>query len=179
MKPSTPEPTDSNELLSDFTAILAHALAERAQGRGCLPDLLGLDAKALARLGARWFPGRTLPDLDRPLAPMPPDQQAIALMIRWRGGAISEESYWLAQILARRSMEARHLWEDLGLPDRPRLSRMIARELPRLFAANSRNMRWKRFFYRQICSDAGGSMCLAPNCDDCPEKPLCFGPDAG
>jgi nitrogen fixation protein NifQ len=119
-----------------------------------------------------------LPDLDAPLAAAPEDQAAITLMIRWRGGANSEESFWLAHILARRSMEARHLWEDLGLPDRPSLGRLIAREFPRLAAANSRNMRWKRFFYRQICSETGATMCLSPNCDDCPEKPTCFAPDA-
>ncbi|MDT8854294.1 nitrogen fixation protein NifQ [Paracoccaceae bacterium Fryx2] len=175
---SRPEPAPvANELRADLAAIIAHALAERDRGRGALPDLLGLEPKALARLGARWLPCAALPDLDKPLAPVPQDQTDIALMIRWRGGAISEESFWLAQILARRAMEPRHLWEDLGLPDRPALGRLIAREFPKLHAANSRNMRWKRFFYRQICSDSGAAMCLSPNCDDCPEWPVCFGPE--
>ncbi|TDQ54687.1 NifQ protein, partial [Phaeovulum veldkampii DSM 11550] len=64
-----------------------------------------------------------------------------------------------------------------SLPDRARLSGLIAREFPRLFAANRHNLRWKRFFYRQIC--AGGSgLCPAPNCDDCPERSACLAPVA-
>lgn len=176
MNPPLPDPAPP-DLAADMAAILAHALADRAAGQGALPDLLGLEGADLARLAARFWRGPPLPDLDRPLAPPPPDQAAIALMIQWRGGSVSTESGWLAQILARRAMEGGHLWEDLGLPDRARLSGLIAREFPRLFAANRHNLRWKRFFYRQIC--AGGSgLCPAPNCDDCPERSACLAPVA-
>lgn len=161
---------------ADFAAILAHALRDHARGRGELTDLLGLEPAALQALVARWCPGLALPSL-LPLSPVPLEQADIATLLLWRGGRGGDEARWLAAILARRSLEPSHLWEDLGLPSRAHLGRLIARHFPRLHAANTRNMRWKRFFYRQICSDNGGAMCLAPHCDDCTEKPLCFGPD--
>lgn len=75
-------------------------------------------------------------------------------------------------------METRHLWEDLGLPSRPALTALMGRHFPRAVALNDRNMRWKKFFYRQICADAAFSLCLSPSCDDCPERRDCFAPDA-
>ncbi|EGJ22004.1 NifQ family protein [Cereibacter sphaeroides WS8N] len=162
---------------ADMAAILAHALREQAAGRGELCDLLGLEPAALEALVARWCPGLTLPALAPP-GPLPIEQSDLATLLLWRGGRTSDEARWLAAILARRALEANHLWEDLGLPSRAHLGRLIERHFPRLHAANTRNMRWKRFFYRQICTDHGGTMCLAPNCDACAEQPLCFGPDA-
>ena len=154
---------------SDFACILAHALAERDRGLGTLPDRVGLAPADLARLVARWFPGLDLPDLDLPFPEPPEAQKQLALLLTWRGGAASEDARWLACILARRSMEGNHLWEDLGLPSRTALGALIRRHFPRLHAANTRNMRWKKFFYRQICADAGFSLCLAPSCGECAE----------
>jgi nitrogen fixation protein NifQ len=162
---------------SDFACIIDHALAEHAAGRGPLSALLGLGPEALERLCAKWFSGVALPDLSVPAPAPAADQEAIALLLIWRGGDGSEESRWLAQILARRAMEGSHLWEDLGLPDRRALGHLMARHFPRLAEANSRNMRWKKFFYRQICSDSEFALCLSPSCDDCPEKAECFAPD--
>ncbi|WP_096784887.1 nitrogen fixation protein NifQ [Rhodobacter sp. CZR27] len=162
---------------ADFAAILAHALREHAAGKGELTDLLGLEPAALVALTARWCPGLTLPSL-LPLSAVPLEQADIVTLLLWRGGRTGDEARWLAAILARRSLETSHLWEDLGLPSRAHLGLLIQRHFPRLHAANTRNMRWKRFFYRQICSDNGGTMCLAPHCDDCAEKPVCFAPGA-
>ena len=53
----------------------------------------------------------------------------------------------------------------------------MQQHFPKLAAANTRNMRWKKFFYRQICSDSGFSMCLAPVCDACEEYSTCFAPE--
>lgn len=157
--------------------ILAQGLRECAAGLGPLTARLGLSGADLAALRDRFAPGLELPDLDLPRPEAGPDQQAIETLILWRAGGATPEARWLAAILARRSMETRHLWEDLGLPSRPWLSGMIAHFLPGLAAANARNMRWKKFFYRQICSDAAFSLCLSPSCDDCDERAACFAPD--
>lgn len=163
-------------LRADLACILGRALAERAKGRGALTDLLGLDGVSLAALRDCWFAGLELPDLEAPLAPIPADQDAIGRLILWRGGRLDPEARWLAAIMARRSMEPHHLWEDMGLPSRAALNEMITRQFPRLKAANSQNMRWKKFFYRQICSDQGFALCLSPTCDACPERAECFPP---
>lgn len=168
---------DAMVTVSDFSCILDHALSEREEGRGLLTERLGLAGPEIAALRDRWLPCAGLPDLDMPAPITPDDQRAIHTLILWRGGATTREARWLAAIIARRAMEPRHLWEDLGLPSRAALSSMIARHLPGLAAANSQNMRWKKFFYRQICSDAAFSLCLSPSCDACEERAECFAPD--
>jgi nitrogen fixation protein NifQ len=81
----------------------------------------------------------------------------------------------LARLLAARAARPGHLWVAMGLFDRAELSAAIKRHLPALFAANHQGMRWKRFFYKQICEQRGGTLCKSPVCGDCSEYELCFG----
>jgi nitrogen fixation protein NifQ len=80
----------------------------------------------------------------------------------------------LAHILAARAARSGHLWVAMGLFDRAELGAAIKRHLPALFAANHQGMRWKRFFYKQICEQRGGTLCKSPVCGDCSEYELCF-----
>lgn len=161
---------------SDLACILVQALKDREMGRGNLPECLGLTPVQLADMVSTWFPGLSLPDLDVPDPERLPDQEAIALLLLWQGGSKTPEAHWLAAIIARRALETRHLWEDLGLPSRQALGNLLAIHFPRLFAANTENMRWKKFFYRQICSDNEFALCLSPTCDECEEYTDCFAP---
>ncbi len=163
--------------ISDLCCILDHALVARAEGAGSLPDLLGLSGTEIAALRDAWLPWAVLPDLDVPLGLVPDEQRAVATLILWRGGSAAAEARWLAPIIARRALEPRHLWEDLGLPSRAALSAMISRHLPGLAKANGQNMRWKKFLYRQICAEEGFALCLAPSCGECAERAACFAPD--
>lgn len=86
-------------------------------------------------------------------------------------------SRWLAQILAARAAHPGHLWIAMGLFKRPQLSSAIRRHLPFVFAANNKNMRWKRFFFKQICDLHGGTLCSTPNCGECSDYALCFAED--
>ena len=81
----------------------------------------------------------------------------------------------LAQILAARAATPGHLWVAMGLFERAELGAAIKCHLPALFAANHQGMRWKRFFYRQICEQQGGMLCKSPVCGECSEYELCFG----
>ncbi|MFO7765697.1 MAG: nitrogen fixation protein NifQ, partial [Pelovirga sp.] len=63
----------------------------------------------------------------------------------------------------------------MGLFERAELGAAIKRHLPALFAANHQGMRWKRFFYKQICEQNGGMLCKSPVCGECSEYELCFG----
>jgi nitrogen fixation protein NifQ len=86
---------------------------------------------------------------------------------------------WLAAMIARRSMEPNHLWEDLGLRDRSELTRLLTRHFGPVAVRNTRNMRWKRFFYRMLCEDDGLVMCSTPVCTNCNDFSLCFGDESG
>jgi nitrogen fixation protein NifQ len=113
-------------------------------------------------------------------APSPDDEELMLqeLLLRHRSqpGDIGE---WLAHIIARRSMEPNHLWEDLGLPERPDLTKLLLRHFQPLAANNTRNMRWKRFLYRAICESEGFTMCPSPTCDACSEFHICYSGDDG
>jgi len=140
---------------------------------------LGLSAAALAALAARYFPGDARfngPGGDAPAALEEPDLRAL-LLDHARAG--SDEAVWLAHILARRSLGANHLWQDLGLPNRADLSALIRRHFPGLAAANRGDMKWKKFFYRELCRREGMLICKAPTCESCTDFDVCFAAEDG
>jgi nitrogen fixation protein NifQ len=83
----------------------------------------------------------------------------------------------LARIIAVACMGANHLWQDLGLPSRRELSQLIALNLPALARANDRDMKWKKFFYRELCLREDIHICLSPSCEACCDYAKCFGPE--
>jgi nitrogen fixation protein NifQ len=85
----------------------------------------------------------------------------------------------LAEMIALACLGENHLWQDLGLPSRKVLSDLMRENFPGLFLANSGNMRWKKFFYRELCRRAEISICRAPSCAVCSEIAVCFGAEEG
>ncbi|MBF9002989.1 nitrogen fixation protein NifQ [Vibrio nitrifigilis] len=81
----------------------------------------------------------------------------------------------MAKVIAVASMGSQHLWKDLGMPERPRLSQLFHDYFPQLHALNNRNMRWKRFLYRQMCERGGDYVCRSPSCETCTSYNECFG----
>lgn len=84
----------------------------------------------------------------------------------------------LARALALASMGPNHLWQDLGLGDRAQLNALMQEHFASLKALNAGNMRWKKFFYRQLCERADILICKSPHCEQCDDKPLCFEAEA-
>lgn len=100
----------------------------------------------------------------------------LALLLEFRAEP-TEINAWLSCCVASASMRDRHLWQDMGLPSRSVLSRLLAHAFPELAARNVGDMKWKKFFYRQLCQRAGLVLCRSPNCCDCDDYDLCFGPE--
>jgi nitrogen fixation protein NifQ len=90
-----------------------------------------------------------------------------------------EEEVWLAAMVSRRSLRPNHLWQDLGLGNRGELSRLLTRHFAPLAARNTRNMKWKKFFYRELCQREGVVVCKSPHCEACDDHAVCFGPEDG
>lgn len=88
------------------------------------------------------------------------------------------ESRWLAHAIATASMADNHLWQDLGLPSRAELNALMQTHFTPLKDKNVGDMKWKKFFYRQLCERAGVPICKAPSCGVCIDQPLCFGPES-
>lgn len=163
--------------------VLASILAVAATEGDAVAQLAGLEVDTLATLIAERFPAA-----------------ASSVSASWCGQAgcrtddeitmvrdlllanrssEGDTGRWLAAMIARRSMEPNHLWEDLGLRDRSELTRLLMRHFFPIASRNTRNMRWKRFFYRTLCEDDGLVMCTTPVCTQCSDFVLCFGDESG
>ena len=54
---------------------------------------------------------------------------------------------------------------------------VMTRWFPRLAERNDRDMKWKKFLYKQLCDRAEVSACRAPSCGVCTDQVVCFGPE--
>jgi len=85
----------------------------------------------------------------------------------------------LAGMIARRAQRPNHLWQDLGLRHRGELSRLMNDHFAPLARRNTSDMKWKKFFARQICRDTSYSLCTAPSCGECSDFDNCFTEESG
>ncbi|MGC2458195.1 MAG: nitrogen fixation protein NifQ [Gallionellaceae bacterium] len=83
----------------------------------------------------------------------------------------------VAHLVAAACMGTDHLWQDLGLPDRMALSSLLCWHFPTLAEKNTGDMKWKKFFYKQLCEREGINVCKSPSCADCCDYGRCFGPE--
>jgi nitrogen fixation protein NifQ len=178
------DPADANiaDELDFDRHVLASILAAATMEGKAVAAHAGLAADEIAALVMRHFPSAR----DRLAAwCIPADRAEDDEIVMVRDLLLQQRSTegdigrWLAAMIARRAMEPNHLWEDLGLRERSELSRLLARHFAPLAARNTRNMRWKRFFYRMLCEDDGFVMCTTPVCTQCNDFDLCFGEESG
>ena len=159
-------------------------------GNSCLPLQLGLEL-------AQWQAfGRNYPQLQASLQLAAADAhermslrsdllemrrdewlELRDLLLAGRSGASVEEE-WLAAIIAAACMGGDHLWRDLGMRERPALKALLRHNFPVLAARNDKDMRWKRFFYKQLCEQGGHYVCRAPSCEQCSTHHECFGEES-
>ncbi|NJD08028.1 MAG: nitrogen fixation protein NifQ [Methylococcaceae bacterium] len=161
---------------------LARLLASWSLGLGALPDHLGLEPAAFESLLAHCFAGIGLDgrapsgrtaDFNRMLE----KQELTDYLLHHAARPDHPETPWIAGILVAGCLGEDHLWQDLGLWARSDLSALIACNFPSLAARNDRDMKWKKFLYKQLCEAEGIYVCRAPSCDVCIDYPKCFGPE--
>jgi len=161
---------------------LAAALASAARGVIQAPSL-GLDGERFKALLDRYFPA-----LDSQICashcegcrPLRNDEfdDLVTLLLEHRARD-GEETEWLAHAIASACMGGDHLYQDMGLPNRQALSDLLQQHFTRLFEKNVGNMKWKKFFYKQLCDQAEVRVCQAPSCQVCNDYSNCFGPEDG
>jgi len=168
------------------TLALAGVLAQALDQHGYhLLPLPGLDADATRRLLAHWFPGadtwlgldwRALQGADRPEPRHDEIDDLIGLLSTHAAPTVApERAAELARAMACASLSDHHLWQDLYLPSRQELTELIAHWFPEMARRNSNNMKWKKFFYRQLCEREEIMICKSPSCNLCTDHRLCFG----
>jgi nitrogen fixation protein NifQ len=160
---------------------LAQMLASWLVGDGVLPDCLGLSLNQFQNMLQQTFPGYKLSpiavsahctDFSRML-----EKQDLEQLLRQSTHQQYAESEWLISILVAACLGNDHLWQDLGLWNRSELSAMLNHNFPELATRNSKDMKWKKFLYKQLCEAEGLYVCRAPSCEVCKDYPQCFGPE--
>lgn len=165
----------------DNDYVLACIIASWQGGIGVLPDWLGLREEDFAALLSAHFPGFPVDSLVNPGRAMPGErfderEEVCRLMLSERAKQTDSEC-WLAEIVAVACQGQDHLWQDLGLWSRSDLSDLLQRNFPALAARNVKDMKWKKFLYKQLCLAEGIYVCRAPSCEVCAEYAVCFGPE--
>lgn len=141
----------------------------------------GLDDAELAALERHCFPRLVVP-LSAASYPLPAEARfdefadLVALLLDHRT-RMDDVSCWLAHAVATACMGDNHLWQDMGLPSRAVLSVLMQTHFGSLARLNDRDMKWKKFFYRQLCEQEGLRVCRAPSCGVCSDYASCFGPE--
>ncbi len=171
-------------------AVLGMIRHAQARGRTCLPRYLGLDVNSYACLSDYLGRERVLSVIEADLVVEHRDVEDIRQLLlemrreEWmdlysllvahrRGQSVSE--LWMAKVVAAGCLGAKHLWQDLGLDNRQTLSDLLFVNFPELAANNTRNMRWKKYLYKQLCEREGAYVCRAPSCEQCAAFSECFG----
>ncbi len=160
---------------------LAQILASWQVGESVLPDALGLSQDQFQSMLQYSFPGYQLSseavsgsqlDFSRML-----ERQDLEQLLRRFASSKNLETECLISILVAACLGSDHLWQDLGLWSRSALSALLNHNFPELAACNSRDMKWKKFLYKQLCEAEGLYVCRAPSCEVCKDYVLCFGPE--
>ena len=98
------------------------------------------------------------------------------LLLSHRAGRDLSEIH-MAEIVCTACLGSNHLWEDLGLFNRKELTALMRRNFPTLAARNVKDMKWKKFLYKQLCIMEGIYVCRAPSCEECTDYHVCFSPE--
>lgn len=138
----------------------------------------GVVGEERRRMGMYCAPFANLPEAQALMAATAPAQgdefdDLVGLLLDHRCDE-RDETRWLAYAIAGACFGADHLWQDMGLPDRNALNKLLRRYFPELHAKNTGNMKWKKFFYKQVCDRMGLNLCKAPTCSACTEYTSCF-----
>ncbi|MBO3707265.1 MAG: nitrogen fixation protein NifQ [Candidatus Accumulibacter sp.] len=179
-----PNPTDKLPSVrrgDELRALALRGVVGQSLKAGRQPLIRGLPQERLQAVLADLFPGETLAAAPGVRTPDDGgDEFADLLDLLLEHLALPDEAgTCLCHAIATAAMGANHLWQDMGLPDRRALSELLRDNFPVLAARNIGDMKWKKFYYRQLCERAGVPICRAPHCGECCDRVLCFGPEEG
>lgn len=169
---------------------LFHLIQSQRAGQGVLPYFLGLTPLEYLVTLQHYVPMSTIVAVDeasvafqngklrQDLLELRRDEwlDVRNLLVKHRDGNSALEVPFAA-IVAAGCLGGDHLWRDLGLPDRKALGRLLRENFGALAEKNVGDMKWKKFFYKQLCEQDGGYVCRSPSCEECVAYDDCFGPE--
>ncbi len=160
---------------------LARMLASWTCGEGALPDWLGLTEENYLRMMEKHFPTFDPTELDNPEIPLDLERMDevddLRKLLLQSCPDTDESKLWMLDILIAGCLGNDHLWQDLGLWERADLSKLMLQNFAPLAERNVKDMKWKKFLYKQLCEAEGIYTCRAPSCEVCTDYDVCFGPE--
>jgi nitrogen fixation protein NifQ len=159
--------------------LLAKMYASWLCGHGAMPLYLGLPLDIFRTMMEYHFP--TLQQLPLPASVIwlkterMPEIDDLRTLLQQNLTYSSSESGWMVEILCAGCTGSDHLWQDLGLWSRKDLSALMHDNFRPLAERNDKDMKWKKFLYKQLCVDEGIYVCRAPSCEVCVDYAACFG----
>ncbi|WP_426415229.1 nitrogen fixation protein NifQ [Aestuariirhabdus sp. LZHN29] len=180
--------TQFNNLMSHAqfhpnTRALAQIIASWHSGLGVLPKRLGLSRDSFCELQrahfglAKAWRHELYNSRERLDARLDDLREDLLKLLQLHARDDSPSVHWIAQMIATACQGSNHLWEDLGVWERSTLSELFSYNFPSLAALNTRDMKWKKFLFKQLCETEGIYICRAPTCDQCTDFDDCFGPE--
>lgn len=161
--------------------LLATILASWVTGNGSLPQWLGLPEKSFTQMIAQHFPDYLYPLIAEGRSAMlderDDERHEVLQLLRQHMAGKSDTEEWLANIVAASCQGQDHLWQDMGLWSRKDLSKLFSLNFPSMAVKNNKDMKWKKFIYKQLCITEGIYTCRAPSCEVCADYDSCFGPE--
>lgn len=158
---------------------LACILASWCDGQSALPDNLGLELEQFTDLIHHFFPGCAITaqapsgiqlDFNRML-----EKEDLVDLLKTASQPAHIETDWVIGIIVAGCLGNDHLWQDLGLWSRTQLSAMLNYNFPSLAEKNNKDMKWKKFLYKQLCEAEGLYLCRVPSCEICIDYSKCYG----
>ena len=138
------------------------------------PDLLGMIGQYFPELGAlEPMPQREYAAIERAVPASFRDLARLLFAHRSAGGD-ARLADWLARAIAAACFGCRHLWQDLGLPNRSAVSALLEQHFQTLYRRNAEDLKWKRFLFAELGSAQGNPGMRPPACDRCDQFRLCF-----
>jgi nitrogen fixation protein NifQ len=166
---------------SELGDLVARMLASQLAGIGDMPRWLGLSHVEFNTMMLYLYPGVDIEqfghygkELDIERSDEHGELRQLFLSHAETDPRCSE---WVADILIAGCMGGDHLWQDLGVWSRKDLTALIRNAFAALADKNVHDMKWKKFFYKQLCIQEGVYTCRAPSCQVCPDFQECFGPE--
>ena len=160
---------------------LACMLASWCEGQGMLPDYLGLEMVQFKEMSNYFFPGIEFPNRAPSGSQLDdgrmPEKDDLVNLLKQYANPQTPETDWMIAIVVAGCMGGDHLWQDLGLWSRAQLSALLHYNFPELAAKNDKDMKWKKFLYKQLCEAEGIYVCRAPSCEVCIDYPKCYHAD--
>lgn len=65
------------------------------------------------------------------------------------------EAQRVAEWVAGAALQPGHLWRSMGVADRSELRCILETHFAELAAGNTKDMRWKKYFYKRLCGWPG------------------------